>query len=37
MSLAKTASVDSKAESEPPACTNTDPSGSSPSQVLRIY
>ena len=37
MSLTKTASVDSKAESEPPAGTTTDPSGSSPPQVLKTY
>ena len=30
MSLFKMVSVDSKAESEPPAHTSTDPSGSSP-------
>ena len=37
MSLTKTASVDSKAESDPPTSTSTDPDGSSPPQVLRTH
>ena len=37
MSLTKVASVDSKAESEPHASTSTDPSGSSPPQILRTH
>ena len=37
ISLTKMASVDSRAESEPPDVTSTDPSGTFPPQVLRTY